>query len=188
MLLDFTDLWRTRGKKQESETPDIVLRKPVKADGPAVTDLIAECPPLDENSRYCNLLQCTDFTETCVLAEAESGLLGWISGYIPPRTPESLFIWQVAVHADGRGQGLGKRMLRELLNREAARDCRYLRTTITRDNDASWGLFGSFAKELDTELDHRVHFCREKHFDSQSKTEHELTIGPFKVKDLAAAA
>src|SRR3546814_5573349 len=31
------------------------LRKPDARDGPAITALIARCPPLDRNSAYCNL-------------------------------------------------------------------------------------------------------------------------------------
>ena len=87
------------------------FRAPRPEDGPAVTRLVADCPPLDVNSPYCNLLQCDHFAETCVVAEAADGLAGWISAYRPPSAPEDIFVWQVAVRADARGQGLGGRML-----------------------------------------------------------------------------
>ena len=35
----------------------------------AVTALIAACPPLDRNSRYFNLIQCTHFADNCIIAE-----------------------------------------------------------------------------------------------------------------------
>src|SRR3546814_14681168 len=43
--------------------PDFSFRNPVAEDAQAIHDLIAACPPLDTNSLYCNLLQCTQFAE-----------------------------------------------------------------------------------------------------------------------------
>ena len=37
-----------------SNTTDILIRTPVIKDGMAVHNLIANCPPLDTNSSYCN--------------------------------------------------------------------------------------------------------------------------------------
>ena len=37
----------------------------------AIWELISACPPLDTNSAYANLLQCTHFADTCVIAERE---------------------------------------------------------------------------------------------------------------------
>ena len=45
------------------------LRRPVDTDGYALSQLIERCPPLDTNSVYCNLLQCTDFSATSIAAE-----------------------------------------------------------------------------------------------------------------------
>src|SRR5699024_12209126 len=84
-------------------SPTITLRKPESKDCARVHKLISECQPLDENSTYCNLLQCTHFADTCVAAEdEESDLVGFISGYIPPKQQNVLFIWQVAVHEKAR--------------------------------------------------------------------------------------
>merc|ERR1711964_4784 len=92
----------------------------------------------------------TRFTATCcsaataetgVAAEKEGDLVGFISGYIPPQQPETVFVWQVAVHEKGRGQGLAKRMLKEIVGRDACSNVTHLETTITEDNEASWALF-----------------------------------------------
>lgn len=71
-----------------SNTTAITLRTPVKDDGYRLHQLVAECPPLDPNSIYCNLLQCSHFAETGVAAEKEGDLVGFISGYIPPNSPK----------------------------------------------------------------------------------------------------
>lgn len=144
--------------------------------------LIAACAPLDRNSLYLNLLQCTHFAETCVLAEQEgmqSGIAGFVSGYILPSDPSTLFIWQVAVADGARGCGLGKRMVLELLRRPACATVRNLQTTITESNAPSWALFRSIAASLHAPLEHRLLFERDVHLDGIHESEVLVTIGPF---------
>jgi len=101
--------------KLEVETlNDVVIRPPCVTDGASVNALIANCPPLDRNSLYCNLLQCTHFSATSALAEQEGKVIGFASGYRLPDEPETLFIWQVAVDRIARGRALGKRLILEL--------------------------------------------------------------------------
>ncbi len=165
--------------RQVVEKPAARLRKPLASDGAAVHALVAACPPLDPNSLYCNLLQCTHFAETSALAEIGGQAAGFVSGYRPPTQPDSLFIWQVAVSAAARGQGLGKRLMLDILGRAGNRDLRYLRTTITGDNAASWAMFQSLARQLGASTERHVLFDADRHFAGQHDSEHELVIGPF---------
>nr|WP_010133480.1 diaminobutyrate acetyltransferase [Microbulbifer agarilyticus] len=158
---------------------EVQLRRPVSEDGARVHRLIGDCPPLDTNSLYCNLLQASHFAATSVAAEHNGDLVGFISGYIIPDRPDTLFIWQVAVAESGRGMGLAGRMLREILSRPACRGVRYLETTITPDNEASWALFRGFARKLDAVCIDSVMFDRERHFNGQHDSEMLLRIGPF---------
>ena len=157
-------------------TPLPTLRKPVGEDGSAIWELVRDCKPLDENSMYCNLIQCDHFAETCVLAEMDGDVVGWVSGYVRPDEPDTIFVWQVAVSQKARGHGLGGRMLAALLDRDACEDVTRLQTTITKDNDASWALFTRFAKKQGGTLDSEAHFKRDDHFDGQHATEHMVTI------------
>jgi len=154
----------------------IGLRQPRSEDGAAVWALVRDCPPLDTNSIYCNLLQCDHFADTCIVAERAGEVVGWVSGYIPPSTPDTLFIWQVAVSEAARGAGLGRRMLTSLLNRRACAGVSRLQTTITHDNAASWALFTSFAARTGGKLTSAPHFERRAHFDDRHATEHMVTI------------
>jgi L-2,4-diaminobutyric acid acetyltransferase len=97
---------------------NIKLRKPVAEDGAAVWELIRNCRPLDENSMYCNMLQCDHFRDTCVIAESGGRVVGWISGYLVPGDDSALFVWQVAVSDHARGAGLAGRMLQAILSRD----------------------------------------------------------------------
>lgn len=157
-------------------TSEIKLRKPRKGDGSAVWSLIGDCKPLDENSMYCNLLQCDHFADTCILAERDGEVVGWISGYLVPNDPSTLFVWQVAVSPAARGESLGRRMLAALLSRAVCSDVTQIQTTITRDNAASWALFSRFAERSGAEMDDKTHFCRERHFDGAHDTEQMVTI------------
>lgn len=166
----------------------ITYRKPTKNDGAAVWRLIADSGKLDENSMYCNLLQCDHFADTCILAEMDGEIVGWISGYLQPGDRETLFIWQVAVSETARGRGIAKSMLRNLAMRRECRNVSRLGTTITKDNDASWALFRSFAKSSGAVLTHEPHFKSQDHFDGAHPTEHMVTIAFEEAVHVAVAA
>jgi L-2,4-diaminobutyric acid acetyltransferase len=157
----------------------VTLRTPCPADGATLHRLIANCPPLDENSMYCNLLQCSHFRQTSVVAELGDDLVGSISAYIRPDDPETLFVWQVAVAQSARGQGLAGSMLDELMTRHACSGVRFLETSVTGSNAASWAMFESFAQRAGAELARSVMFDRERHFRDEHETEYLARIGPI---------
>lgn len=160
-------------------TAALTFRHPVREDGKKVWRLVASCPPLDENSLYCNLLQCTHFASTCMLAEKEGEIVGWISGYRPPEEPNTLFVWQVAVGEAARGLGLGKALIGALVSSDGAAGVNTIKTTITKDNAASWALFKSIAGVLKTRIAHDEWFERERDFGGRHDTEFLVAIGPF---------
>lgn len=155
------------------------FRMPVAQDGPAITALIAACPPLDGNSAYCNLLQCTHFADSCIVAERDGQIVGWVSGYRLPADPGCFFIWQVAVAAEARGEKLAQRMIAALLDRPSATGVTHLITTVTPDNAASWALFAGIARRLGAEFTKAPLFERDAHFAGAHETEWQATIGPF---------
>ena len=60
------------------------FREPVAEDGAAIWELVRRCEPLDQNSVYCNLIQASQFAGTCVVAEIDGRIAGWISGHMIP--------------------------------------------------------------------------------------------------------
>lgn len=160
---------------------DIAIRMPSERDGSEIWRLVKVSGMLDENSMYCNLLQCTHFASTCALAERGGEIIGWVSGYIPPEHPERLFVWQVCVSKSERGRGLSGRLIRDVLERDACSDITRLDTTITDDNDASWSLFRKVARSLEADLYRSEYFEKETHFDGRHQTEHLVSIGPFNI-------
>lgn len=157
----------------------ILLRSPTLEDGMDVFRLVENCPPLDINSSYCNLLQCSHFANTSVVAQRNGVMVGFISGYVIPDRLDTLFIWQVAVAEQARGVGLASRMLGHILERPHCADIAYLETTITQDNPASWALFRRLAKGLLADFRSSEWMDKNIHFSGQHDSEALVRIGPF---------
>lgn len=157
----------------------MTFRRPVPEDGAALHRLISACPPLDENSLYCNLLQCTHFAATSVVAERGGELLASVTGYLVPGREDTLFIWQVAVAEAARGQGLGRRMLDEILARPGCGSVTHIETTVTAANTASWALFEGFARRAGVALRRSELFGQSTHFNDRHPSEILARIGPL---------
>ncbi|WP_084465573.1 diaminobutyrate acetyltransferase [Sphingobium quisquiliarum] len=168
-----------QGRSAPAQTAQTKLRLPTADDGPSVTRLIASCPPLDVNSAYCNLLQCTHFAQSCIIAERAGTITGWVSSYRPPSEPDSFFVWQVAVAPEARGQRLAARMIEALLARPAAEGVTALITTVTNDNRASWSLFEGLASRWGASLSKSPLFHQDTHFAGAHATEWLARIGPL---------
>lgn len=162
-----------------SSKKNIRLRLPELADGKPVHELIQRCPPLDVNSSYNYFLLCSHFRGTCVVAEADDGLCGFLSAYLLPEQPTTLFIWQMAVDSSARGTGLAGRMLDEVLDRPATRQVRHLATTIAPGNAASRRVFERLAERLATQTTEEA-FLEAKHFGGETHDEERLIrLGPI---------
>lgn len=170
-------------KRRLSNGEELLIRRPTALDGAAVHRLIAQCPPLDRNSLYCNLIQCSHFSASCALAECEGEVVGFVSGHILPADPETLFIWQVAVSAAMRGQRLGRDLILHILARREQKAVRWIETTITDENAASWAMFKSLAASLRTSFARSVLFDRDLHLAGQAPTENLMRIGPFGMRE-----
>ena len=159
--------------------PGVVLGAPGARDGAAIHRLVDACKPLDVNSIYAYLLLCEHFAETCVRAERSGRTVGFISAYRPPQKAEVIFVWQVAVAEEVRGQGLARAMLHELLSRPALRGCRYLETTVSPSNEASRRLFDGFAREVRAPVTEQILFCEQDFGGENHEQEVLIRIGPF---------
>ncbi len=155
----------------------ITLRPPSAADGLHVFRLIQQCPPLEGNSLYCNLLQCSHFSGTSAVAEADNNrILGFASGYVLPERGSCLFIWQVAVHEQVRGWGLGCAMIASILQRGQCRAVTEIEASVTSGNTASRRMWERFTGRLGVGLKEAVLFDRNRHFGGDHATELLLRI------------
>ncbi len=154
------------------------MRRPVAEDGLAINRLIAECPPLDSNSVYCNLLQCTHFSDTCVVVESGAKIIGYTSAYLLPACVDTLFIWQIAVATSARGQGLAKKMLRNILLRPVCSSVSCIEASVAPDNSASRQLFINLTKSINATCTDTLLFEHDRHFYGKHPDERLLRIRP----------
>ena len=157
----------------------ITFRQPTALDAGDLQRLVRISPPLDQNSLYCNLLQCSHFSDTAIVAEQKGKVVGFITGYRMPARPDTLFVWQVAVHSDARRQSLAIQMLEQLLTRLIPTGVSHVETTVTEDNHASAQLFIRLADRLATGATRSCLFEKQAHFQGQHDSEWLLRIGPF---------
>ncbi|NLG56607.1 MAG: diaminobutyrate acetyltransferase [Rhodococcus sp.] len=133
--------------------PDAVtFRCPEISDGVRLWEIAKNSQVLDLNSSYAYLLWCRDFSRSSVVAVSEGSPVGFVTGFIRPESPDTLFVWQVAVDSSQRGKGIAAKMLDELMYRLAADGVTRLETTISPDNEASIALFTALARRRGVEI------------------------------------
>ncbi|MFO7593608.1 MAG: diaminobutyrate acetyltransferase, partial [Pseudomonadota bacterium] len=156
-----------------TETSPIQLRPPLLEDGKAVHELIQRCPPLDVNSSYNYFLLCSHFRDTCVVAETDGGIVGFLSAYLIPSRPDTLFVWQVAVDEAARGHGLAGRMVEEIIARPGCADVHTIETTISPSNSSSRRVFERFAAQRQAKTREET-FLEAAHFGAENHEEERL--------------
>ena len=148
-------------------------------DGQAIWALVRDSGVLDVNSPYCYLILCKSFADTCLVAEQDAEVVGFVTGYRPPSFSNVFFLWQIGVSEAARGRGLGTAMVLSLLQRESFRDVSHLEATVTPSNLPSKRLFQSVARRLQAQLVEHPCFGTELFPDGGHEPEHLIRIGPF---------
>jgi L-2,4-diaminobutyric acid acetyltransferase len=119
----------------------IFYRKPIKKDAKHVFNLVKDTKVLDVNSEYLYLLQCTHFQNYCSVAQYEDDIVGFVSAYLHPEQKDVLFVWQVGVDKNYRGNNIAQNLILDLLQREWANNINYVYTTISPSNTSSQRVF-----------------------------------------------
>jgi L-2,4-diaminobutyric acid acetyltransferase len=156
---------------------DIIFRPPTSSDAAAMHNLARDSQILSVNSIYSYALMARYFHKTCLVAEYQGNVCGYITGFSPPEQPKTLFVWQIGIAKPMQKQGLGKEMLITLVK---AKQPVFLEATIDPENQASINLFKSVAKYF--AADHT--YFTTPFFDTNDlhdgeHVEHLMNIGPF---------
>ena len=157
--------------------PDAVLfRCPEISDGVRLWEIARNSEVLDLNSSYAYLLWCRDFARSSVVADVDGRAVGFVTGFVRAESPDTLFVWQVAVDSSQRGKGIAGRMLDDLLDRLAPEGVTQLETTISPDNEASIALFTALARRRGVSISKQGLFSP-KDFPDGHEAEDLYTIG-----------
>jgi len=157
------------------------LRKPKKEDGAKIWGLIKSSKVLDLNSAYSYLMLCEFFTDTCIVAEDQDQIIGFVSAFRQPQNPDTLFVWQVAVQQSYRGKGIGGELLKELLNSDSCENIHYLEATVSPSNLPSQSLFKGLANTFNCSIEISDCFSEELFPEPGHEAEQTYRIGPLKV-------
>lgn len=161
------------------QTKSVALRKPNLNDGGDIWQLIRSTKVLDLNSAYYYLILCKYFKNTCIVADSDHQIVGFVSAFIHPENSKVLFVWQVAVDESQRGKGLASTLLEELLSREECSKINFIETTISPSNEASKALFKKFADKLGTKMEETGTISQDAFPSDNHELEQTYQIGPI---------
>lgn len=170
-------------KTELAEPSTIIYRHPQVEDGTDMWNLVRSTGVLDVNSLYSYYMLCRYYAKTCIVAVQNERMVGFVTAFCPPEDSKSLFIWQIAVDADVRGQGVGKGIIRHLLRSEACKQVRYVEATVSPSNIASQSLLKSTAKALKTECVVEDCFPANLFQGGNHEEENLYRIGPFELHE-----
>ena len=131
---------------REGDGGALSIRPPRLEDGSRIWELLGRIPGLERNSCYAYLLLCSHFAPTCLLAEADGDVVGFVLAYRPPVDPGTVFVWQIGTSPEARRWGIAGRLLDTLIAQPACRDATGLAATVGSDNGPSEALFRAFAR------------------------------------------
>jgi len=164
----------------------INYRKPVVSDARSICNLVKNNKPLDENSNYLYVLLCHKFSDTCVVAETDSKVIGFMTGFVPPKESQTLFVWQAAVDANYRNEGIAKNLVSTVLE-NAGSEIKYVEATVTSSNRASLKFLENLADDLKASISLTPLFSTEV-LGEGHEPENLVRIGPITSKLLEVEA
>lgn len=158
------------------EQPIPVLRTPEPVDGVRIAALAEGLASGNARDIPEALVGRGAFRETSVLAELDGQLLGWISAYILPYDPQTLFIWTVEVVEADRDVGISALMLGYLMRQEACAGVTRVQTVISCDEDRPWELFRRFARWQHSRMNVQPYFTQALTPHKRHENENLVTI------------
>lgn len=164
----------------------ITFREPLVSDAQKIWELVKNNKPLDENSKYLYVLLCHQFSKTCVVAEYDSKIIGFLSGFISPKNPDTLFVWQAAVDDEFRNKGIAKELVLKTLS-QTEPSVRFVEATVTFSNKSSLKFLQNFASQLDANFTKTPLFSTEI-LGGDHEPEDLVRIGPIQKNLLEVTA
>jgi len=159
--------------------PELRFREPQVEDAAAMWRIVQDSGVLDPNSPYCYLLLCRDFAATCAVAEVGTQAIGFVTAYVPPNQPDTLFVWQIGVTEAFRNKRIAALLLAQVLGREACRGVTHIETTIAPSNQASMALFEGLARPKGAVMTEVPGFGTELFPEIGHEPERRYRIGPL---------
>lgn len=169
----------SRPEKKRARPRDIVYRPATPNDGREMWRFVKEAGVLELNQSYAYILMCQHFGNTCLVAETDEKMVGFVLAYVPPRQPDTVFVWQIGVARDVRGRGVGLHLLRHLLALDGCRNVQYVEASVTPSNKPSQNLFRAFARKWGVSC-RKLPFFPSEFFPEDHEPEYLYRMGPLR--------
>ncbi|MEV7652290.1 GNAT family N-acetyltransferase [Kocuria marina] len=141
--------------------------------------LACRTPALDANSWYYYALFCEHFPGTSLVAYVDDEFAAFVTGYMVPERPETLFLWQTASTLNHGVPNLGLSLLKKLVEKvQETQTCKYVEGTIDPANRAIAMQFRLLARLLQADSTTSVMFSAEAHPELEHD-ELKIRIGPI---------
>lgn len=153
------------------------------SDGAALWQMAKDGGNLELNTPYCYLMMAELFGQTTLVAQNGQGPAGFVMAFPPPERPDTVFVWQIGVSPQARGQGLATKLLQALMQRSGAA---YLEASVTPSNQASLALFRGAARRWGADCQEGT-FLAAAQFPHPHEDELLLRIGPVGPENLGGS-
>lgn len=116
-----------------------------------VLNLVKSCEPLDLHTPYTYWVLCHYFGDYSFIIRDETDIpVGLITSLLINN--EIIFIWQIGIIKEYRRKGIGKKLIRKVINKAKENEIKKIQFTIDFSNNASLSTFRSIAKEQKAEM------------------------------------
>lgn len=119
----------------------ITIREAKEDEFLKVYDFVSNSPPLEQYFQHFFKIMLRYFSSTCLVAEYQGKLIGWQMGFVSQKDSNTYFLWQIGVHPDMQGRGLGGLLLDAIENKAFEMGCTRIEVTIDPENIVSEKLF-----------------------------------------------
>ena len=135
-------------------------------------------PNIDANTEYYYMIWYRDFSETSLVAVSEGKQIGYLTAFISPKNPDTLFIWQIATMPHHGVPNLGIKMMTHVVDKAKRKGVEYVEATVSPDNRPINYVMRLLAKRLAANYSTSMLFNPDA-FEGSHEAELMYRIGPL---------
>jgi L-2,4-diaminobutyric acid acetyltransferase len=129
------------------------IRNCRETDVDEIRKFVKHSKPLDLHTVFTYWTLFKYFGDTCFVLEKEGRIIGFISGLLCSNQPDTLYLWQIGIDPDYRGNRYAEILIKRVVAAARAKGCKGLQITIAPENRSSYRLFSRFALEQKLTMD-----------------------------------
>lgn len=129
------------------------IRNCRETDVDEIRKFVRRSKPLDLHTVFTYWTLFKYFGDTCFVLEKDGRIIGFVSGLLSSSQHGMLYLWQIGIDPDYRGNRYAEILLKRVVEAARAKDCKGLQVTIAPENRSSYRLFSRFALEQGLPMD-----------------------------------